>query len=118
MADTHSKIMRQVRLDWSRENRGRLFPNQIGIARQGKAVIKYGLHKGSSDLIGWEVVATDLPGFYVPIFCSVEVKTIASPKLSKQQIDWLNNIIRLGGRAYVARENKEKGYILVQWWIK
>ena len=112
MADTHSKIMRQVQLDWSRENRGRLFPNQIGIARQGKAIIKYGLQKGSSDLIGWETWCEGQA-----IFTCVEVKTIASPKLSKQQIDWLNAVVTAGGRAYVAREY-EHYYKLEEWKVK
>jgi hypothetical protein len=124
MADVHSRIMKQVQIDWTRENRGRLFPNQSGKAWLGRIIdlprgkriefpkmIKYGLANGSSDLIGWEFRKTN-PVIYkgepirieACIFCSIEVKTKAYPKLSTKQIDWLNAVVKAGGRAYVARE--------------
>jgi hypothetical protein len=126
MADTHSKIMKAVQLDWTKENRGRLFPNQVGQlwlpARKEK--ITYGLKTGSSDLIGWETWCEGQA-----IFACVEVKTLASPIIKKAQILWLNAISVAGGRAYVAMgvdKNKgtysldelAKGYTLTEWEIR
>ena len=106
MADTHSKIIKQVQIDWTADHRGRLFQNPTGYAN--KEHVHYGLHEGSSDLFGFEYIND------YPIVCSVEVKTIAYPKLSKDQIVWLNMIVKCGGRAYIAREHNDR-YILEVW---
>jgi len=125
MADIHSRIMKQVQLDWSRENRGRLFPNQSGKAWRGEILshthsglklynpkmIKYGLENGSSDLIGFLFVGG------LPVFCSIEVKTEKYKKLSLQQINWLNFVVKNNGVAFIAKENKNS-YVLERWEIK
>lgn len=138
MADTHEKIVQQIILDWSHTGRGRLFKNHQGTAWIGKPAatnkrgallldhaskITFGLKIGSSDLIGWEMMeyvlnepVVKVKPFIVPLICSIEVKTKAHPKLSQEQIDWLNNIIDIGGRAYVARESDDLHiYDLVEW---
>jgi len=131
MSTAHEKIVSQIILDWSKDNRGRLFKNHQGQAWTGKThsvigdsfalmleypkKITFGLQVGSSDLIGWEMEYK----FHrqIPYFCSIEVKTKASPKLTTEQIDWLNNIVRIGGRAYIARESDD-GYELKEWEVE
>lgn len=114
-------------IDWSRTNRGRVFKNPEGQAWVGKTLqtdkkdailiqyprkITFGLKIGSSDLIGWEYSLHD--GFTFPIFCSIEIKTLASPTVTDYQILWLNNMLRIGGRAYLAMETAY-GYDLKFW---
>lgn len=113
-------------MDWSKENRGRLWENDNGTAYVGEKTgdfakaqelgiklsnpkyIKYGLKPGSSDLIGFEFING------IPIFCSVEVKTKAYPRLSDDQKKWLYLNKMSGCRVYIARES-ENGYDLSEW---
>lgn len=102
---------------WSMSGRGRLWDNETGSAYRDykgkRSYVKYGLDKGSPDLIGFEIIEG------VPIFCGVEVKTISYSKLSKEQTEWLNMLVVFGCRAYVAREsNNDNGYILEEWKIR
>jgi hypothetical protein len=131
MSKKHEEIVEQIILDWSREKRGRLFKNHQGTAWIGKPLntnkknaivleypkkITFGLTPGSSDLIGFEFVdgSNDIYENIVPIICSIEVKTKASPKITDDQKDWLNYITKIGGRAYLAEEN-EDNYLLNKW---
>lgn len=141
MAQKHEEIVDQVMLDWSCENRGRLFKNANGKAWLGKlmddrmvnnshyigilgaTMIKYGLGIGTSDLVGWEYKRlyepsglTSFKAISLPIFCGIEVKTLQYPIVSDDQINWLNNLIAIGGKAYIAREY-ETGYKLIEWHI-
>lgn len=52
VAKTEADIMREVQLAASKLG-CRLFRNNVGMAKIEGRVIKYGLVKGSSDLIGW-----------------------------------------------------------------
>ena len=126
MAGEHKKIVLQIQMDWSKENRGRLFENDNGMAWIGKILnesvsdnkkhveiwpaikIRYGLKKGCSDLVGFELINN------FPIVCCIEVKTKRYKKLSDDQIEWLDFTKMFGGRAYVARESEE-GYDLIEW---
>jgi hypothetical protein len=129
MARQHEKIVDMIILQWSKENRGRLFKNHNGKAYVGKKIddmferdtrliklqhaiiIKYGLGKGTSDLVGWEFIDR------YPVFCCVEIKTKKSPKITQEQKDWLNNLLAIGGKAYLAKENGN-GYDLLEWEIR
>ena len=139
---SHSEIMKMVQMDWSKINRGRMFPNDNGQAYTGKCTneyfitskgyrkkvvelygayrIRYGLDIGSPDLIGFEYAELSVKDGEtriikkIPIFSGVEVKTLKYKKLSKDQKDWLNFMYSIGGRPYVARE-EGKGYQLFKW---
>jgi hypothetical protein len=130
MATKHEQIVKQVQIDWTRENRGRLWPNRTGKAWRGNVVefenyyagtqvlklknpvlLKYGLCNGSSDLIGFEF--DDFVVCQAPIFCSIEVKT-KNDKLKPDQKDWLSMVNKFNGRAYVAHETDD-GYKLERW---
>lgn len=101
MADKHSEIEQLVMLHWTESGNGRLFKNPIGLATIGKYTIRYGLKPGSSDLIGCEFINE------VPVFCSIEVKTIDYSKISAKQKRWLNWVEAINGKAYIAREYKD-----------
>lgn len=89
----------------------RIFRNNCGVAFFGKCVnikgigtvltklrrVVYGLHVGSSDLIGWTTVSItkDMVGKRVAIFTSLEIK---KPKKqpTEEQRNWLN-VVKLSG---------------------
>jgi hypothetical protein len=59
------------------------------------------------------MVTQDMVGQFVAIFTAVESKTIGDT-LSKDQKNFLDQVYKAGGLAYVARETAN-GPLLVQW---
>lgn len=88
-----------------------VFKNEVGggyvgkmLYRDGTSVtlrdaryIKFGLHKGSSDIIGWTGDGR---------FLAVEVKT-AKGRATPEQINFVNAVISKGGVAFFARSPEE-----------
>ena len=131
MAGKHEVIVEQVITSFSMERRGRLYKMKQGLAIPWKNYqagifipIWFGplIHKfkGFSDIFGFEFMTYSVYDLYqykevkVPVFCAIEVKTKAYSKLSEGQKDFLNYIVQIGGRGYVARESDE-GYELTAW---
>jgi hypothetical protein len=85
----------------------RLFRNQVGAGWSGKLVkqekglvilqnarfVTYGLHPGSSDLIGW----------HNGRFLSVELKTLTG-KARRDQETWLHQVATNGGIARIIKD--------------
>ena len=108
----------------------RIFRNNVGEAWAGKAAktkeggvyianpsrIVYGLAVGSSDHVGWTpvVIEPHHVGQTMAVFTAVEEKTLAYPRLTPAQSNWLEQVTRAGGLAYVARETKG-GPLLNRW---
>lgn len=67
-----------------------------------------GLHVGSSDLIGWTSVeiTPDMVGKKVAIFTAIECKS-ASGRASKEQLNFIEQVQKAGGRAGIARNETE-----------
>lgn len=87
------------RLGWS------VFRNNVGQLLDRRGVpVRYGLMRGSSDLIGWRslTITTEMVGQRIAQFVSIEVKTPAG-RLSADQETWLAAVARAGGLAAVAR---------------
>ena len=82
----------------------------------GATHIDAGLCVGSSDRIGWTpvTVTPDMVGQVVAVFTAVEEKTLAYRKLTPEQINFLDQVVRAGGLGYVARETKD-GPVLHRW---
>ena len=96
----------------------RTYRNNTGEAWQGKSYrtklghvvienpqrVKYGLKKGSSDLIGiYQIEITpEMVGKKIGIFTAIEIKT-EKGVVSKEQKDFINTITKLGGIAGTAR---------------
>jgi len=80
---------------------GRIFRNNVGMAwgKDGRP-IRFGLAKGSSDLIGW----TEIDG--VAVFTAVEVKT-KKGKPTEAQLNFIEVVRRSGGIAGIARSDDE-----------
>jgi len=110
----------------------RLFRNNVGGAWQGKSkwinnksddikkrvkksiiifmpkFIKYGLLKGSGDLIGWRTITItkEMVGTKIAQFVSVEVKTI-NDTTKREQKDWKDVVNNAGGLAVISREQED-----------
>ena len=90
----------------------RLFRNNVGATRDARGrLIRYGLAKGSADLIGWltRKITQDDVGKTIAQFVSIEVKS-SSGKPRPDQIAWQDAVNNAGGRAGIARsvEDAEK----------
>lgn len=86
-----------------------VYRNNVGMAytKKGRPV-RFGLHPGSSDLIGWtrRVITPEMIGSVVAVFTSVEVKTKRG-KPSPTQEKWLRAVRANGGIWIVARSVDE-----------
>lgn len=91
----------------------RLFRNNTGALKdqQGR-LVRYGLCKGSSDLIGWRTVTVtpDMVGQQLAVFAAVEVKDRGAP--TPEQLHFIAQVKAAGGLAGVARTVAEAETIL------
>lgn len=90
------EIQDQIRAWLARDGRVILWRNNTGFASKEK--VRYGLAKGSADLIGL-VIGTGQ-------FLAIEVKT-ATGRVEEDQKAWLNLVNQSGGIAFVARSPAE-----------
>jgi len=95
----------------------KVFRNHVGLGWQGETKrtksggifidnprpLHSGLCKGSSDLIGWTPIeiTPEMVGKKIAVFTAIEVKTIRG-RVSKEQINFLNQINLDGGIATIA----------------
>jgi hypothetical protein len=120
VASKHEIIVQALQTDFSVHRRGRLYKMMQGTFRDmhSDKVIRISPYPkkrdGFPDLFGFEYAP--FCGVKIPVYCLIEVKTIAYPKLSQGQIDHLNYCVQIGGRAYVAREYCDS-YELTAWSI-
>ena len=101
-----SIVQKQVMLAVGSLRDVRIFRNNVGVAMVGSPArpLRFGLLKGSSDLIGWRQykIQDDDVGKTVAVFTSVEVKN-EKGKAMKEQKQWLENVEQAGGIAVLAR---------------
>ena len=88
--------------------KGRLLRNNVGATQIGKRFIKYGLGKGSSDLIGWTTIEITQPliGQKIAVFTAVELKT-EKDRASKEQINFIEQVHKAGGLAGIVYNEEE-----------
>jgi hypothetical protein len=88
--------------------RGRLLRNNVGATKVGNRFIKYGLGKGSSDLIGWTTVeiTPDMVGQKVAVFTAVELKTV-NDRSSPEQRNFVQRVHDAGGLAGIVYNEEE-----------
>jgi hypothetical protein len=101
---TEANLIKKYLLDLPPNKR--LFRNNVGLATTANGhAIKYGLCKGSSDLIGWTSleITPDMVGKKIAIFTAVELKT-KNVKLSTEQRNFLQQVTDAGGIAQEYRE--------------
>ena len=86
-----------------------LYRNNVGVCRAADGrVVRFGLCKGSSDLIGWHTreITEDDVGRTLAVFTAVETKT-RNGTLRPEQAAFLAAVERDGGRALVLREGDD-----------
>lgn len=91
----------------------RLFRNNTGALKDQRGqLVRYGLCKGSSDLIGWKTVTItpDMVGDQVAVFVAIEVKDKGQP--TDDQLRFIEVVRAAGGRAGVARSISDANAIL------
>lgn len=117
MSNQETTIQQRIRLALGMLPDVRLFRNQTGALpdpRTGR-LVSFGLAKGSADLIGWRTIeiTPDMVGSKVAVFCSLEVKT-ATGRLTDQQRNWMQAVLRAGGIAGVVRSVADAQRILTE----
>jgi len=83
----------------------RLFRNNVGMAWTKRGIpVRYGLHVGSPDLVGWRrtVITPDMVGRTVAVAVGVEVKSRRG-SASEDQARFLTHMQDFGAIAGVAR---------------
>ena len=91
-------IMQQIQLELAKIG-VRLLRNNVGMLEDARGQkVKYGLCKGSADLIGWVSPSGK--------FCAVEVKT-PTGRATPEQINFIEAVNRDGGIAFIARSPED-----------
>lgn len=89
----------------------RLFRNNVGVLRDSEGrPVRFGLHPGSSDLIGWRsvTITPEMVGQRVAIFTALEVKAPGGThRVTTEQHTFLRNVEAAGGIAGVARSPEQ-----------
>ena len=96
-------VLRKV-LDACGRGEVRLFRNNVGaLEDKNGRIVRYGLCKGSSDLIGWRsvMVTPDMVGQRVAVFVALEVKD--KGRLTQEQQVFLGVVACAGGIAAEVR---------------
>lgn len=107
-SDKEKKIMDDVHKLLSKKNYT-LFRNNVGMLSNSYGTkVKYGLCKGSSDLIGYKIHTVNENDFgkKIAIFCAFEIKT-EKGEVRENQNDFINTLNNNGGIAHVIRSNSE-----------
>ena len=84
-----------------------MFKNNVGMYKDQRGnVIRYGLCKGSSDLIGWTpiTITPEMVGSKIAVFTAVEVKKnkFGKYRATEEQKHFISAVQANGGRAGVA----------------
>ena len=101
---TEAELQSDIRIALGRLPDLRVFRNNVGVADVRGTKIRFGLLKGSSDLIGF--IRLNIDGRPFARFVSLEIKT-ETGKCSPEQELWLNLVRKFGGFAAVVRSVDE-----------
>lgn len=105
---SETKILQEIRLGLCKGDT-RLFRNNVGVAEMpGGRMVRFGLHPGSSDLIGWHTVTITpaMVGGKVAIFAAIETKAPRGRRERHQQ-NFIEQVREAGGLAGFARSVDE-----------
>lgn len=97
---SEAKVLAETRIKASKLG-SRLFRNQVGSYElKDGTVIRSGMGKGSSDLIGWHPVkiTQDMVGKTLAVFTAIECK-FGKGQLSAEQTHFINVVRQAGGIA-------------------
>ena len=102
-------FQQQILSDLNSRTDTRVFRNNIGMGYTATGTpIRFGLHVGSGDLIGWRclTITPEMVGRKVAQFLSVELKSKRGRE-SAAQANWREQVNAAGGRAVVVKEPKK-----------
>lgn len=107
MAITTEKDVERTLILHASQCGGTLFKNNVGMYKDQRGnVVRFGLCKGSSDLIGWTpiIITPDMVGSKIAVFTAVEVKLNKNGKYraTEEQKNFINAVKYNGGYAGVA----------------
>jgi hypothetical protein len=112
---SEAAIQQDIRLALGSHPGIRAFRNNCGAYKDPRSgrVIRYGLHTGSADLIGWQsvVITEAMVGQRFARFVSIEVKT-PTGRLSPEQETWQAAVQKAGGIAVVARSVDDISFLV------
>lgn len=108
--------LQRIRLDLGREAGVTLFRHNQGALRDVTGrVVRFGLHPGCPDLIGWRTVTItpDMVGKSIAVFAGIEVKAPQGKHpVTPEQRHFLERLTSAGGLAGVARNPAQARLIL------
>lgn len=113
---SEAATLQQIRLALGRVPGLRLFRNNTGAMKDKDGrLVRFGLHPGSSDLIGWKsvTITPDMVGQTLAVFAAVEVKApTGTHPVTPEQRQFLDVVEAAGGMAGVARSPEQARAIL------
>jgi len=99
-------------------NGAKMFRNNVGGAyTQDGTWITFGLHKGSSDTIGWTpvVITQEMVGKTVAVFTSIEYKREKGGRKAEDQKTWIDCLRRDGAIAFFANSGQAVRDAFTEW---
>lgn len=100
-----TQLMNEIQIEISKTKKSLVFRNNVGTAKtiDGR-YIKFGLVKGSSDLIGLTQVEVTpkMVGETLAVFTALEVKT-PTGRATREQLNFIKMVTRLGGIGKIVR---------------
>ncbi len=136
---TEKELQTRIFKDIGSRNDVRIFRNNVGTAYMGEATniqrpvtvmlqpgdvvirnarrVKFGLHSGSGDLIGWRslLITPAMIGKRIAQFLSVEIKTQRG-RVSEEQMTWAKVVNKSGGCAGVVRSEVDARQFVDRGW--
>ena len=103
---SEKKLQQQILKAIGSDPNYRLFRNNVGMLLDAKGnPVRYGLCKGSSDLIGMKKIkiTPEMVGIDIAQFVSIEIKA-KNGKLTHEQKNWLDMVNEMGGLGFVIYE--------------
>lgn len=90
---------------------GKIISHVGGVLKLAGAHPFFGAPKGFSDLIGFDsiIITPEMVGKRVAVFVASEVKATPNDKLKKDQVNFKNLIVKMGG---IHREHRPGGEVI------
>lgn len=105
---TESDLVKLIQVK-ATENGARLFRNNVGVGKSvAGSTIKFGLHTGSGDLIGWTPVkiTDEMIGKTIAVFTSIECKS-SKGRIRPDQMLWKLTVKEAGGISAIVKSENE-----------
>jgi len=113
---SEAATQQEIRLALGRERELRLFRNNVGVLRDANGrPVRFGLHPGSSDLIGWRsvTITPEHIGRALAVFAAVEVKAPQGRHpVTEEQQRFIDAVLAAGGFAGAVTNADQARHIL------